>query len=85
MYNMADFRTEVDRSGRILIPLELRREINVNTGDTLVLRKIDNEIKLLKYQDVIREIQSFFASRKKEGISMTDEIIRIRREENKVE
>ncbi|WP_053332747.1 AbrB/MazE/SpoVT family DNA-binding domain-containing protein [Candidatus Jidaibacter acanthamoebae] len=82
---MADFRTEVDRSGRILIPLELRREINVNTGDTLVLRKIDNEIKLLKYQDVIREIQSFFASRKKEGISMTDEIIRIRREENKVE
>ncbi|KIE06278.1 hypothetical protein NF27_AK00100 [Candidatus Jidaibacter acanthamoeba] len=82
---MADFRTEVDRSGRILIPLELRREINVNTGDTLVLRKIDNEIKLLKYQDVIREIQSFFASRKKEGISMTDEIIKMRREENKVE
>ncbi|MBA8667900.1 AbrB/MazE/SpoVT family DNA-binding domain-containing protein [Holosporaceae bacterium 'Namur'] len=82
---MADFRTEVDRSGRILIPLELRREINVNTGGTLVLRKIDNEIKLLKYQDVIREIQSFFASRKKEGISMTDEIIKMRREENKVE
>ena len=82
---MADFRTEVDRSGRILIPLELRREINVNTGDTLVLRKIDNEIKLLKYQDVIREIQSFFASRKKEGVSMTDEIIKMRREENKIE
>ena len=82
---MADFRTEVDKSGRILIPLELRKEININIGDTMVLRKIDNEIKLLKYQEIIREIHSFFASRKKEGISMTDEFIKSRREENKVE
>lgn len=76
-----DFRTQIDKSGRILLPLELRKEMNFKKGETIVLRKINNDIRLLKFQDIINEIHSIFASDKESGISMTDEVIKMRREE----
>lgn len=82
---MTDFRTQVDNSGRILLPLELRKEINLKKGDTIVLRKMEDKVELLKFQDIINEIHNIFAHNKKPGISMTDEFIKQRRAEAELE
>jgi AbrB family looped-hinge helix DNA binding protein len=82
---MTDFRTQVDNSGRILLPLELRKEINLKKGDTIVLRQMEDKVELLKFQDIINEIHSIFANNKKPGISMTDEFIKQRRAEAELE
>ncbi len=82
---MADFRLQIDKSGRILLPLELRKEEHLKTGDTLVLRKINNEMYLLKFEDVIKEIHEAFASKKRAGLSMTDEVLKMRKKELEIE
>lgn len=35
---------KVDRQGRVVLPIEVRRKLGVARGGTLVLKKIDNRI-----------------------------------------
>ena len=80
-----DFRTQVDKGGKILLPIELRKEMSLKKGDTIVLRKIDKEVKLLKFHDIVNELHTIFANNKKLDVSMTDEVLKMRKREQELE
>lgn len=82
---MQTTRTQMDSHGRILIPATLRKELNYRTGDTFVLRVIDNALKVISLEHALKEAQDFVRPYKKEGESLVDEFLKMRKEEFKLE
>jgi AbrB family looped-hinge helix DNA binding protein len=52
--------------GKIVIPAELRRELGLHTGDTLVIEREGNALVLKSYLQVVREVQREFQAMMKE-------------------
>lgn len=76
-----DYHTEVHKSGRITIPVDLRREMNLAEGDTLIIRYENGEMKLLTQQQLIAEAQAILRQYVPSGVSLVDELILERRAE----
>jgi len=60
---MSEFRTNIDSHGKILIPAKLRKELQFNIGDVLVIRRIDNELRLVSLKNIVKKIQEDFKLR----------------------
>lgn len=63
--NDINFVKNIDNLGRIVIPMDIRRKLQINTGDVLSITCNDKDIKLTKYSTldnnlkVIEMIKSF--------------------------
>jgi AbrB family looped-hinge helix DNA binding protein len=42
-----DYKAEVHKAGRITIPIELRKEFDIEEGDILTIRQENNELKII--------------------------------------
>lgn len=76
------YSAKVIAGGKIVIPAELRRELGLNTGDTVVIEREDGKLVLKSYLQVVREVQAAVRERAipYEG-SIVDELIAERRQE----
>lgn len=83
--NMSELKTQIDNHGKILIPAKLRKELKFNSGDTIVIRKVDDELRLVSLRDVIEKIQTDFKSRPSSSQSAVDEFLEMRKAEAKLE
>lgn len=73
--------TKVGPDGRVLVPVELRRELGLEPGATVVARS-DGDRLILESRDVIlRRIQDRFTSAVPDGVSLVDELLEDRRRE----
>lgn len=76
------YHAKLIKGGKIVIPVELRREFGFNDGDTLVFEREGNSLVLKTYAQVVREVQAEFKAMLGERkISMVDELIAERRAE----
>ena len=82
---MSELKTQIDIHGKILIPAKLRKELNFNSGDIIVIKKVDDELRLVSLKDVIEKIQTDFKSRSSSGQSAVDEFLEMRKAEAKLE
>ena len=71
----------IDQHGRVLIPVAMRKELNLHAGDRIVLRVINREIHLLSLDKVIDDSQILFKKLTNAGISDVDEFIADRKKE----
>lgn len=71
----------LDTSGRILIPVELRRELEIEPGSQLIWTRGENGLELRTYQQSIDEIQDYFTSLSRSDKVWSDELIAERRRE----
>lgn len=72
----------IDRSGRVLLPAELRRTIGVQPGVPMTWVKENYGIVLRTFDDVIADIQAYFTSLPRDTDELaSDQLIRERREE----
>ena len=60
MGNMAS--ATVDRSGRIMLPAEVRRKLKISEGDVLNVSVEDGRIMLMSQREALRRAQAFFRS-----------------------
>jgi AbrB family looped-hinge helix DNA binding protein len=74
----------VGAQGRVVIPVELRRELNIDQGETLVARVDADRLILEKRESVLKRLQSRFAS-VPSTVSLADELIAERRAEASLE
>ncbi|MEX0630213.1 MAG: AbrB/MazE/SpoVT family DNA-binding domain-containing protein [Chloroflexota bacterium] len=70
----------VGPDGRILVPVELRRELGLQPGMPLVARVEDDRLVLERRETVLRRLQSLFGAIP-EGVSLADELVAERRRE----
>jgi len=75
------YRTKIDASGRIVLPLEVRQEMKLAAGDGLLVVADEIGFRLETPELALREAQAYFASFVPPGVSLVDELLRERREE----
>jgi len=66
--------------GRVLVPVELRRELGASPGEPLVARVVDRQLVIERREDALRRVQRRFAGIPA-GVSLADELIADRRRE----
>ena len=78
---MSTVNTRLSKNGRIVIPAEFRRELGWHTGDEVVLRLIDGEVRVRTKCEAIKEAQAIVRKQVKKGRSLVEELKRERRAE----
>jgi AbrB family looped-hinge helix DNA binding protein len=73
--------TKVGPDGRILVPVELRRELSLAPGETLVVRVEDERLILESREAILRRVQDRFVGKIPRNVSLADELIMDRRRE----
>lgn len=79
-------RSTLNANGRIVIPTEIRSQLGLKAGDTLLLDVEDGALRIESYPARIRRIQREFSKYAKpgvltSGVLASDELIAERREE----
>ena len=76
-----NFIKNIDGLGRIVIPMDIRRKLDINTGDSLSISIVDNNIMLTKYSSldnngkIIDVIKSFIDEFDIKVIYMNKEVV----------
>lgn len=74
-------RVTVGPQGRIVIPAELRKALDIHPGEQLVARAEEGRLVLQSRDAIIAELQALFRDAVPRGVSLVDELIAERREE----
>jgi bifunctional DNA-binding transcriptional regulator/antitoxin component of YhaV-PrlF toxin-antitoxin module len=79
-------RTHLDKNGRLLIPQEIRKQYNMNYGDTYVIKAENNIIQIMSIDAIVDKMHElFFKHKPKTDASIVDEFLKSRREEYELE
>jgi AbrB family looped-hinge helix DNA binding protein len=78
-------RVRVDKKGSLLIPASFRKALGVKTGDNVILRIEDGELRITTMQKRIERAQRHVRKYVRPGVSLADELIAERRAEAKRE
>ena len=73
--------TRLGRGRRISIPAELCQQFGLKPGDPVVLEPSDAGITVRRLDDVIQELQGYFAGVVPAKVVLSEELLRDRREE----
>ena len=74
-------RTKMTDGGRLVIPAELRRELALQPGDSVVLEVTDGELRVRSLRCTVEQARAVVRHYLPTGISLSEELIRDRREE----
>ena len=80
-YEHKVYRSKIDRSGRIVLPAELRESLGVSEGDSVLVVHEGDSVEILTSQEALRQAQEYFMQLVPPEVSMVDELIREHREE----
>jgi AbrB family looped-hinge helix DNA binding protein len=77
-------RAKVTDAGRVVIPAELRKEFGIEEGEDVIFSKDEQGIRITTLREAIRQAQEYFSSLAP-GVSLSEELLRERREEARKE
>jgi AbrB family looped-hinge helix DNA binding protein len=75
------FRSKIDKSGRIVLPAEVRGALGVAEGDSVLVVQDGKSIEILTPKEALRQAQDYFMKLAPAEVCMSDELMRERREE----
>ncbi len=78
---MATDTVKLGSNGRLVIPATYRKALGVEEGDELVVRLEDGELRLSSRKRAYRQAQALVRRYVPEGVSLSDELLKDRREE----
>ena len=76
-----EIRTQISKSGRIIVPARLRKALDLQAGDEIVLRLENGSIRMIPLRQAIALAQKKVRKYAPEGISLVDALIDARRVE----
>jgi AbrB family looped-hinge helix DNA binding protein len=77
-----EFKVQVHSGGRVVLPSKLRKELNIQNGDEIVLRLENGSIRLVPLNQAIRIAQQSVKKYVPKGTSLVADLIQARREES---
>jgi len=78
---LAHHSINLSENGRVLIPAEVRKSLNLKAGDRLVMNVINGEIRLMAQSEAIKRAQDTVARYIDSSRLLSLELIEERREE----
>ena len=80
MTNM-EIVTQLSKGGRITLPVKMRRALQIDTGDAVVLRLEEHGVQVIPLRQAVRLAQEKVRQYIPAGTSLVEELIQARREE----
>lgn len=80
-----EVRLRLGENGRVVIPLEVRRNLGVESGGEIILKHDENGYRITTQQQRLAEARKRIRRYVKPGVSLVDELIAERREAAKRE
>jgi len=80
-----EYKTQITKGGRLVIPAKLRKALQIEAGDDVVLRLENGTLRLIPLHQAVRLAQDMVRKYVPEGVSLVDELIQARHEEAKRE
>lgn len=77
--------TKITNGGRIVIPVQFRRELGLEAGDEVLVRLVDGEVRIRTRREAIKEAQAIVRRHVRKGRSLVQELKQERRAEAKRE
>ena len=74
-------RVQIRKGGRLVVPVKLRKALNIKAGDEVVVRLENDSIRLIPVQQAVNLAQKVVRQYVPQGVSLVDELIKARREE----
>jgi AbrB family looped-hinge helix DNA binding protein len=74
-------RVQIRKGGRLVVPVKLRRALNIKAGDEVVARLENDSIRLIPVGQAVNRAQKVVRQYVPQGVSLVDELIKARREE----
>lgn len=74
-------RGKIISGGRVQLPADIRRQLALAEGDTVLIEVVDGEVHLRPMRAAIKRIQDRTRPFRIEGVSVVDELIADRRRE----
>lgn len=71
--------------GRLVLPIELRRDLGLKDNESLVFRKEGNSIRILPFESALRDVQDWIRESVPEGVNLVDELEQLRLENRAAE
>jgi antitoxin PrlF len=78
---MFSARAMIGHGGRVLIPVEMRKALGIEIGDEVLMQVENQELKLFNLEHAVQEAQNLMAKYNPTKKSLSDEIIKDRRDE----
>ncbi len=78
-------QVRINESGRVVIPASFRRALGINSGDTLVVRIENNELRLTTLRQRLAKARQIIRKHVPSTTSLVDELIAERRQAAKRE
>jgi bifunctional DNA-binding transcriptional regulator/antitoxin component of YhaV-PrlF toxin-antitoxin module len=75
------YQAKIIAGGKISLPAELRRALNLKDGDTIMLDHDGTSFTGMSYEQRVKRLQAQFAQYVTPGVSVVDELIAERRAE----
>ena len=74
-------RTQIRKGGRLVVPIKLRKALNLKVGDQIIMRLEKDSIRLIPMQRAVGLAQKAVKQYVPKGVSLADELIKERRKE----
>lgn len=72
---------KITPGGRLVIPARHRKALGLKTGDEVLLRLVDGELRILSQAEAVKRAQAMVKRHVKRGRSLVDELLTERRVE----
>lgn len=76
---MKDFKIKLGENGRIVIPIYYRKQLQLETGDELIIHLKNKELHLVSLKQAIKKVQNLVKKYTKDK-SLVDELKSLRSE-----
>jgi len=76
-----EIKTQLGKSGRLLLPVKIRKALDLHPGDEIVLRLEEGQIKLIPLRQAVSIAQQRVKMYVPENKSLVESLIRERRAE----
>ena len=80
-----EIRTQLSRSGRIVVPVKLRKALEIQAGDEVVMRIENGSIRMIPLRQAVSLAQKTVQQYVPKGTSLVDALIQARGQETEHE
>lgn len=76
-----EFRAVVGENGRLILPVKIRKELNIEAGDRIVLMLDNKELHIRTLKDAVKNYQAVIKAKNINNISLVDSLKQSRKQE----
>jgi AbrB family looped-hinge helix DNA binding protein len=76
-----EIRTQISKGSRIVLPAKLRKALEIQAGDELIMQLENGSIRIIPVRQAVTLVQKAVRQYVPKGTSLVDALVQVRKEE----